>query len=480
MWLQIHRPEVEEVDPSAQARMAIGNEVGALARVLLSPADDGTLFDAQKDGYATIFTHSLQALEKRRPLFEAGFQYGSIFAFVDALLPSPGPSGWRLVEVKSATTVKNYHRDDLAIQVFILLNNGVVLDDAAVATIDSSWTYAGDGDYRGLLKESSLLEEVAQRADEVRSWMDAAELVSAGTNPPEILPGEHCKAPFSCPFLGHCSSAAEYAHTHNSAPIEWLPGTKSQDLRSFIEARRPQSMVEIPDELLKPLQRRVKQATLSNTPWIDRALARKELTSLRPPLHFLDFEAVQFAIPRWAGSRPYEQIPFQYSLHSLFSGGQLRHCEFLDLTGQDPRRALAEQLVEDLSDIDGAVIAYNKGFESMVLRSLAKQFKDLAPRLEQIHDRLADLLPITRSVYYHPLQRGSWSIKRVLPTLPCQAGYSELGDVADGQAAVLAYLEALRLRDLDPEAVQRIRHQLLAYCRKDTEAMIAVWEFLQG
>jgi len=480
MWLQIHRPELRQPDPDAQARMDIGNEVGTLARSLLAPADDGILFDAQQEGYAEVFERSLQALDAQRPLFEAGFQHAGVFALVDALLPSPSTPGWRLVEVKSSASVKDYQRDDLAIQVFILRHAGVHLDEAALATIDSSWVYQGDGDYQGLLKHTGLLSEALQREAEVQAWRDEAVQVSTSPEPPAIDMGERCTSPFSCPFLEHCKAGSgQQQAAAEEAPIDWLPGHFSAGLKAFVATQQPESMAQVPDHLLSAMQQRVKAATLTNTPWVDQAAIKQALSGLEWPLHFLDFEAVQFTIPRWAGTRPFQQIPFQYSLHTLERDGQLSHRDFLDLSGEDPRRRLAEQLVSDLGRRAGSVLAYNKSFEGMVLRALAAQFDDLAPALQAIDARLVDLLPITRASYYHPLQQGSWSIKRVLPTIPGQTGYGELETVADGQAAVQAYLAAIALRDTDPQRLEHIRQALRTYCEKDTMAMVALWRHLR-
>ncbi|MFM8636794.1 MAG: DUF2779 domain-containing protein [Betaproteobacteria bacterium] len=482
MWLQIHRPEQRQADPDAQARMDIGNEVGALARTLLAPAGDGILFDAQQEGYAAVFERSMVSLQARRPLFEAGFQHGSLFALVDALLPTDSPEGWRLVEVKSSASVKDYQRDDLAIQAFILRQAGVQLEAASVATIDSTWVYPGGGHYQGLLKQTDLLEEAQAREAEVQDWRNAALQVCEQPEPPSVAMGAQCKAPFACPYTQHCQAAAGPADATVTSPIEWLPGHQSSGLREFVTTHKPRSMAELPDALLSPVQRRVKHATLSNTPWVDRAALQPLLTGFAWPVHFLDFEAVQFAIPRWAGTRPFEQIAFQYSLHTLDSDGpqgRLTHTDFLDLSGQDPRRPLAEQLARDLGNSQGSVLAYNKGFEGMVLRALAAQFDDLAPALNAIEARLVDLLPITRATYYHPLQQGSWSIKRVLPTIPGQTGYAALGAVADGQAAVQAYLEAVRLIETAPDQVNHLAQALRAYCEKDTAAMVALWKHLR-
>ncbi|NBO83381.1 MAG: DUF2779 domain-containing protein [Betaproteobacteria bacterium] len=201
------------------------------------------------------------------------------------------------------------------------------------------------------------------------------------------------------------------------------------------------------------------------------------------PLYMLDFEAVNPAIPRWPGTRAFQQIPFQYSLHVMNRNGTVAHHDFLDLSGADPRRALAEKLVRDIpasstQEPGGTVLAYNASFEGQVIAALAAEVPDLAAALQDIKSRLVDLLPIAREAWYHPAQQGSWSIKKVLPTLDQGSpSYADLQDVADGQEAVQAYMRATS-QGVSPEEVQQLKQALLRYCKQDTEAMVKLWEHL--
>lgn len=155
------------------------------------------------------------------------------------------------------------------------------------------------------------------------------------------------------------------------------------------------------------------------------------------PRAFLDFETIALAVPRWIGTRPYQAVPFQFSCHFEQEDGTLDHIGFLSLDGEDPRKACAEALVSALGDHHGAVVAYNASFERGCVQGLASAFPDLAQPLLAIRDRIVDLLPVTRDHYYHRNQRGSWSIKAVLPTVAPELAYDGLL-VADGIAAQLA------------------------------------------
>ena len=233
--------------------------------------------------------------------------------------------------------------------------------------------------------------------------------------------------------------------------------------------------------MLNGQQSMVKKHTLAGTSYFDAKGAANELAKFSvpgAPHYFLDFETTNAAVPIWKGTRPYQQIPFQFSLHTLQTDDTLDQETFLDLSGDDPRRPLAESLVRTCGKA-GPVFAYYAPFEKRVIRDLANQFPDLSKQLESIIDRIEDLLPIARNYYYHPSQRGSWSIKAVLPAVCPDLNYSDLEGVQDGNMAVKAYQEAIR-PGTTPERKTEIHQQLDQYCALDTLAMVRLWEFFSG
>jgi hypothetical protein len=478
LWLEIHRRDLIEISAQQQARFDAGHQVGELARKLADPQGKGILFDAQGDGFAAVLRDSTQALSERRPLFEAGFAAQGAIVFVDLLLPDQGTEGhargWLLVEVKSSGSVKPYHLDDLAVQVHVLRSAGVELTSAAVACLDTRWTYPGGGDYAGLLRHEEGLEAAAARSQEVQGWIDGGRAVAARSDEPKVGMGAHCTTPFTCPFTAHCGQG----QTQAQHPVHWLPRVQRKVLKEFLRSSGVADMAEVPDELLNATQRRVKHATLSGQAWFDAECARKALAPHSGTLRFLDFEAAARPVPVWAGSRPYQQVPFQFSLHTLHEDGRVGHDEFIDLSGNDPSKAFAQCLVQ-VCGTAGPVFVYNAGFEGQVISNLAAQFPHLEDSLRALRHRLVDLRPVTEQHYYHPAQRGKWGLKSVLPTLGGGEDHSRLEGVADGQMAVDAYLEAT-----EPETTtarkEELRQQLLTYCRLDTWAMVRLWAFLVG
>jgi hypothetical protein len=188
----------------------------------------------------------------------------------------------------------------------------------------------------------------------------------------------------------------------------------------------------------------------------------------------LDFETLAPAVPIFAGTRPFEALPFQWSCHVEKSPGAIEHTEFLDLGAEPPMRRLAESLLTTLGTT-GPILAYTP-YERRVLRELAARYADLAAPLAAVAERIVDLHPPTRQHYYHPAMQGSWSIKAVLPTVAPDLSYASLGDVQDGLAAQTAYVEAIAPATSDTRRAA-LRKALLDYCRQDTLALVRLVEF---
>jgi predicted RecB family nuclease len=475
LWLELRHPELRQDGDASTAAFAAGHQVGDLARRLYDPDNTGVLIDPHAEGFDEALARSQALLATSQPVFEAGFAGAGALAFADILLPvdKQGQRRWRMVEVKSATSVKDYYHDDAAIQSYVALAAGVPLDGVAIAHIDKNWVYPGDGDYRGLLVEHDLTESAFARGPEVEGWIDRARQVAALAHEPEVRPGAHCTSPYACGFVDHCRSGEAQA----AYPVGWLPKQGSRAFKQRIEDGAI-DMRDIDDGLLNAKQQRVKQQTLANAIYFDAAGAAADLAPHALPAWFIDFETISFTVPIWKGTSPYQMIPFQFSVHRLGRTGELEHQDFLDLSGDDPSAAFAEALAAACGD-EGPVFVYNAGFETARIAELAARFPHLAPRLLAIKERVVDLLPIARERYYHPGQQGSWSIKRVLPAVAPDLRYDRLDGVQEGGAAMQAYVEAIDRKTPDARR-QQIKRQLLDYCHLDTLAMVRLWQFFSG
>ena len=463
LWLQTHRPDLAELDAGAEARFAAGHEVGGAACALCS---GGIMIEADPDLAAALQrTQELTSASAQDPLFEATFAHDGVLVRVDIMEPD-GLGGWHVAEVKSSTSRKDYHVADLATQLWVLREAGVQVSSAAIRHLNNQFFLTEEGNYQGAFVDTPSLEDAKPLA--LKRPKLVAEIRSVlGGDEPARDPGDHCHDPFPCEFVAYCSRDLEMARY----PISTLPRTGRQLAAKWAE----HGIVELedvpPGSFTNAIHARIHEATLSGVPYHDVDGARRIIGDWAYPRTYLDFETIAFALPRWLGTKPWEQVPFQFSAHIEDREGQITHREFLSLDGKDPRRACAEALVAHIPQ-DGAVIAYNAAFERTCILRLADRFSDLAADLKAIAARIVDLLPVTREHWYHRDQGGSWSIKVVLPTIGNSGDYAML-DVADGSAAQLAYLEAMAPVTTEARMAE-IAQSLRTYCAKDTFAMVEV------
>ena len=476
LWLELHQPHLGVTVSTDETKLQVGREVGAIAQKLYDEPGLGHTVDAQVEGIAIALTRSAELLATvQEPVFEAGFQADGALAFADVMLPKfeDGQVVWSMVEVKSSASIKDHHLDDLALQAHIATSAGVKLKSVAVAHLDNTWVHPGVEDYRGLLKEVDLTKETFARADEMKQWIADAQAVVNQPGEPKRDIGPHCSVPFACGFHGHCSQGV----TKPERPVSYLP-----KLRAAKRARlNDQGIIElrdVPDSMLNALQRRVKQHTLAGTTFFDNEGAATDLAPHGFPAYFLDFESVQLPVPKWKGTRPFQQIVFQFSLHTLSEGGQLDHVPFLDLSGNDPSQPFANALVTACGNA-GPVFVYNATFEDTRIKELSDRFPDLTKPLMAINSRMIDLLRVAQNRYYHPSQGGSWSIKKVLPAAVPELSYDRLAGVKNGGDAMQVFHEAIH-PGTTAERRREIKTQLLAYCRLDTFAMVRLWQFFRG
>lgn len=467
LWLSINRPELAEEDGGVTARLSAGNVVGEVARVLYP---EGVLIETS-DAKQALADTAAALTGKRRPVFEAAFASSGVLVRADLLLPARG--GYRLVEVKSSTKVKEYHLADAAIQSWVATQAGLAVKRVEIAHINGAFVYAGNGDYKGLFTHANITDEVNALNKEVRKWVKGAKTTLDGKEP-KIDPDDKCDNPFPCPFLAYC----EPAQDKNIFPLEFLPhkgGGKA--IAAELRAKGYDDLRKVPGKLIdSAFLKRIWRVTKSGKPELAPE-AGEALAALPFPRYYLDFETIDFAVPIWSGTRPYRQLPFQWSCHVERKNGTVEHKEFLAGDSSDPRRAFTETLIATLKT-RGPVLVYNAGFESGRLKELAEDFPDLAKDIEAIRNRIVDLLPLARNHYYHRDLRGSWSLKAVLPTIAPELSYDNL-EVANGGMAQEAYLELLHAETPVGRSA-KLRNNLLAYCERDTWALVRLAHFFEG
>jgi hypothetical protein len=465
LWLETYSPELV-AEPSAEqtSLLATGNAVGAIARQLYGRGAGHTVGFERGLRAAIDQTRALVAAGGTAPIFEATFDHEGVSVRVDVLDRTEDKP--KIVEVKSSARVKDHHLDDCAIQAWALTSNGLALRAVAVATLNPEFVYSGDGRYDGLLVETDVTEAVQERLVDVADLVTAARSTLAELDEPAVAVGMQCGAPYGCEFYEHC------APPPGKFPVLGLGGGKEKLFELMHAGFR--DLRDVPESALEgDTQRRIWQQSRLGQPYVGAEL-RELARSLAFPRYYLDFETRAPAVPIFAGTRPFEALPFQWSCHVETGLGQRAHAEFLDLSAAPPMRALAESLLTTLGTV-GPILVYTP-FERRVIQSLAERFADLAAPLAALVERIVDLHPPTRRHYYHPEMQGSWSIKAVLPTVAPELRYSALGEVQDGFAAQNAYVEAIAPTTSEARRAA-LRRALLDYCRHDTLALVRLVEF---
>ena len=458
-----------------QARFDTGYEVGDIAQGMFGPFVDVTAY--KEDGSlnkSEMIRRTAEEMEKGTPVIcEAAFSYEGLYCAVD-LLRKDG-DGWAAYEVKSSAQMKDYYIADVSYQKYVLENCGVNLTGVYLVNIDNSYVLGSEGlDPAGFFRINDLWEAASQaQQDTVPGILETAERVLGCEDEPAVELAEGC---LSCDLFGCC--------------FRNLPERNVFDLYRLAKKR----MVEYYRQGLVTYEDLESAGVISNKTqlrqmdyWLrDKGIytepekLREFLSGLTYPLYFLDFETMGLAVPVYVGTRPFEQIPFQYSLHYIeHEGGEVLHREFLGESGTDPRRAIAEALCRDIP-ADACVTAFHKSTECGILQKLASQFPDLADHLNAVAANVVDLLvPFQSGWYYRKEIGGSFSIKRVLSAIcpnDLELDYHELDDIHNGTEAMNIYP---RMKDMEPEEREKIRRSLLAYCRLDTLAMVKVWEELK-
>jgi len=465
LHLEKHHPEYGDVSAQTESLFATGHRVGEISQQLYGAPESVEIEFDIRTGLMVSKTRRLIEGGADFPIFEATFRHEGVLIRADVLIPDG--DGWRVVEVKASTSVKDYHVLDCAIQDWVLRNSGIDVTSISLAHINNQFVYQGDGNYDGLLVEHDLTDEVRKLEPTVLDLVAMAR--DAVTGPmPDIAVGPGCTSPYECQFINYCWP------TNSEYPIAGLGGGKAK-LGEYV-ALGYRDICDVPaDSISAALQQRIHRVTCSGKPEILDG-ARRDFEALAYPRYYLDFETIGPAVPVWAGTRPYAPVAVQWSCHIEESEGQLQHEEFLDLSGEPPMRDLALALVECLGNA-GPVLMWTR-YEEGVIRNLIDMFPELAEPLQEIIDRLYDMHPVVKQNFYHPKMMGSWSIKAVMPAVNPDMDYAQLEGIKEGTGASDGFLEAIA-PETTPERKAELDDQLRRYCRFDTEAMVEIVRYFR-
>jgi hypothetical protein len=468
LWITVNKPElIPEVSEATKHIFDQGHIVGKLAHSLYPKG-----INIQIDDFQNNLKQSTELLKKRKPLFEAAFSADNLYSRVDILKPA-GKDEWDLIEVKSATEVKDVNLHDVSFQRYCLEKAGLKIRNCILMHINNEYVRKGRINPKQLFKLVDITSEVNETICGIQERIDSMFKIINSKTCPETRISPQCYDPYDCPLLEKCFGFLPENNIFNL----YSGGKKCFEL--FEQGVYTIKDIHMDFELTE------RQAIQKNCEKTGKTHINKEgikdfLNKLKYPIYYLDFETYGTAIPLYDGIKPYQQIPFQFSLH-IQDKNKLIHHSFLAKGAGDPRKQFISQLKKVLGT-KGSIVVYNQGFEQDKLVKLAKAFPKYKKWVDSVVKRMVDLLlPFRNFHYYNPEQQGSASLKSVLPAL---TGKSYEGmEIAEGGTAPLRYLfithGASDGRKATPKEVKEIRHNLELYCGLDTEGMVWIVDELR-
>ena len=394
---------------------------------------------------------------------------GNYEARTDVLIKNPKSNKWDMYEIKSATKVDRSHKYDATFQTLIF-EKYYDLGDVYILHLNNEYYRQGELDLTQLFIAVNVNEYVEKLKDEVVQMRYEAYLISKEE---DFSKASACIRPKTCPCLSLC-------HPN-------LPKYSIFDINRITQsAKKVQTLLnddivdvmDVPKDFeLTDVQRYQVNVAQSKKTQIDKQAIRERLDELVYPLHFIDYETFNSAIPMYDGYKPYDQMCFQYSLHILRKrGGKLEHYEFIETDQIDPIPNFIKTLNRQICE-EGSIIVWNKSFES----TQNQRMGEIHPKFEgfcmDMNERMFDLMDIFRDqLYADPKFKGSYSIKKVLPVLVPELSYERM-DIGDGATAMASWNKMV-YGDTDDDEKEIIRKHLLKYCELDTLAMVRIWEVL--
>lgn len=479
-WLNQFQPDDKSIDGSADAHMKAGQEVGRLARKLFGTYLDITTYvNEQLDIPAMLEKTKDEINHHTDVICEAAFSYEGNYCAVDIL--KRNGDGWDIYEVKSSTATREneiiepVYAADIAYQKYVLEHSNIPVIGTYLVNINSNYIFDGKLNIQELFCIRDVASQVDEELKNVENNLNLAKKILSTNQEPECDLGIGCNSPYPCSYWKYCTK-----HLPEKTVFDLYRLPFKKKLEYYHQGLFTYSELQASGLIKNPKQcRQMIFALEDRGTHVEKEKIREFLKQLSFPLYFLDFETMQPVVPLFEGTKPYQQIPFQYSLHYIEQeGGPLLHKEFLAESGTNPMRDIAEALCQDIP-INVCVTAYNKAFECMRLEELAKMFPDLKEHLLNIKEHIVDLLvPFQSGYYYNREMGGSFSIKSVLPAIfpnDSELDYHSLEGVHNGTEAMTIFPQ---IKDMPEEEQKKARRNLLKYCELDTYAMVKVWEEL--
>lgn len=465
LWLYRNRQDLRsDPTPKRQALFDTGHKIGKLAMHYFAQRSEGVEVTTEYwdvEGATAATEHYIK--DSHGLIFEATAMHplDGCYASIDILKRVNGSDEWDLIEVKSATRVKDYHIDDMSFQYHVFCGAGYNIRKCFMMLVDNSYVRGGDINPSQFFKLEEITSQVLDKQSQIGPV--AGQLINMlEQQEPDISIGAKCFQPFECDYKSYC-----WAHI---PPYSVFDVFKKQQAEEIADTHGPE-LENLPDHL-RPTgpQAFDVESYLSGQLIIDLIKIAVFLGKIEYPLRFLNYETLMPAIPIFEGTRPYQQIPFQFSMHvKTKPDAKLVHYEYLHKAQTDPRRAFAKKLIKRCGS-NGTILVYNQEFEAARNRDLAREYPEFALALVAINSRMIDLqIPFTKRWLYHPNQSSSLSIKAVLSAFT-NLNYEDM-EIGDGVEAMQEYSAFMQGEVGDGENLD-LWSNLTEYCKQDTYAMV--------
>lgn len=475
LYFDVFRSDLKQiVSKDKQHIFNLGHRVGAIAQTVFAGGVDAT--PAQERDFTSWLRNTQIALSQgTTTIYEAAFSHEGCFAAID-ILHLEDQQRWA-IEVKSSTSVKDYHITDAAFQYMLMNDCGFRPDGFFIMHINSDYVLDGPLDKASLFNLVDITEAIIDQQPMILEKIEGLQSMLDIKSEPTMSIGPHCDNPFACEYKSHCWKDVPQENIFS------LPRMNKKKAWELYE----QGIVKIndltDDHQLSTNQQRSVNIIKSGEAHIDRDAIQIFLEKLNFPLSFFDFETIVPCIPIFQGTKPYQQLPFQFSLHVIQKPElELEHFEYL----ADESHFREGSLVDPLEQIilamtrffpsKGSIMAYNMKFEKTIVSALSKMYPKHSVFLNSINDRMIDLLDVFSKGWYQlPEMYNSSSIKVVLPAIAPDRSYDTL-DVGNGLDASQGF-QRLVDGNFDGDS-KKFKHDLLNYCKQDTEGMAILWKFL--
>lgn len=467
LWYHYNRKEdIPKPDANKQELFDQGHEVGEYAKQLFSKGVD-VEWDA---GFKEVLETSKKKLEERKPLFEAGFVNGNSYSRIDVLNPA-GKDEWDIIEVKSSTKLKEEHIDDIAYQKYCCIGAGLKVKKCFLLSINSDYIRKGDTDVKQLFVQLDVTKEVNERFESIEKEVKSFNEIIAKKSCPSIDIGQQCNKPYECDLKHIC----------------WAFLGKNNVTELYRIGKKAFSLIDDGIHKIKDIpkgynlnenQQIQKLSAVKNMVYVDAHSIKKFIESIEYPVYYFDFETISGAIPVFDDVQPYQQVPFQFSLHVQNEpGGEVKHYEYLADSKKDFREELVKEMKKVIGD-DGDIMAYHMSFEKKRIEELAELFPDYSDWLNSLLHRFVDLIiPFRNFSYYNPKQQGKAGLKAVLPAITDKS-YEGM-KISEGGEASREFMRITFKEKVSQEEKQKARKNLLKYCEQDTKAMIWIKDELE-